>query len=203
MSLQDSERRLCRLFCAVVLGRWDEVERLRRAAPPGEPNRAWREALLQAHMFCGFPRAVEAYAVLQQAGGLGRIEPDEVLAEADQPERGRRLFERVYQTDATAIRAQLEAAHPDFAAWVEGHAYGRILARPGLPADRRELLAVCALAALGQGRQLASHVRGSLRCGATRDELRETLEAVADLLSEERLERARSVLEHFASPTGP
>ena len=49
----------------------------------------------------------------------------------------------------------------------------------GLGADRRELLAVCALAALGQERQLASHVRGAVRCGATADEVRSALDAVA------------------------
>ena len=200
MSLTDTERRICRLFCALVLSRWDEVRRLRREAPQGEPNRAWREAVLQAHVFCGFPRAVEAYTVLRNAGGLGALEPDEVLAETDQPERGRALFDRVYQGDSAQIRAALEDGHPDFAAWIEGHAYGRVLTRPGLSADRRELLAVCALAALGQDRQLAGHVRGSLRCGATRDELREALEVVADLVREERMERARIVLEHFMSP---
>jgi 4-carboxymuconolactone decarboxylase len=189
---------LARLFVACVLGRWAEVEGLRRSAGPGEPDRAWREALLQVHVFAGFPRAVEAYGVLAAAGGLGELERGEMLAEAEQPQRGRELFERVYAADAPRIRATLEAAHPDFARWIEGHAYGRILSRAGLDPASRELLAVCALAALGQDRQLASHVRGSLRCGATRAELEGALEAVADLIAPERLERARAVLAYFA-----
>ena len=55
-----------------------------------------------------------------------------------------------------------------------------------------------ALAALGQDRQLASHVRGSLRCGATRADIETVLDAVADLIEPERLERARAVLAFFA-----
>ena len=95
------------------------------------------------------------------------------------------------------MRAALAAGHPDFADFVLGHAYGRVLARPGLAADRRELLAVAALAALGQDRQLASHARGAVRCGGTSEQVRAAVEAVADLLRPERHERARRVLVRF------
>ena len=47
MSLSDSERRLLRLFTAAVLGRFDEVVRVRQQAGAGEPDRRWREAVLQ------------------------------------------------------------------------------------------------------------------------------------------------------------
>lgn len=197
MSLSDKERRLARLFTAVVLGKWEELARIRAQAGPGEPDRAWREAILQAHLFCGFPRVVEALGVLAEAGGLGRAGPEEILGEGDQPARGRELFERVYAQESDKVRAILEGGHPDFAAWIEGHAYGRVLTRPGLEADRREILAVAGLAALGQDRQLAGHVRGARRCGASREELEAALDAVGDLIRPERLERARRVLERF------
>jgi 4-carboxymuconolactone decarboxylase len=192
--LSERDRRLVRLFAAIALGRWDEVERLRREAPPGEPDRAWREAVLQVHVFAGFPRAVEAYAVLAAAGGLGTLDEDEVLREADNPERGLELFERIYHPHAGAVRRILRSGHPDFEAWILGHAYGRLLSRPGLSADRRELLAVAALTALGQDRQLASHARGSLRCGATREELLDVLDELRGLAAPEYLDRARSVI---------
>jgi 4-carboxymuconolactone decarboxylase len=199
VGLSPLERRLVRLFACAVLGRFDELARSRRAAPPGEPNRAWREAMLQVHVFAGFPRAVETYGVLGAEGGLGELERDEVLSEPDRAARGRELFERIYQGDAPRIRAMLEAGHPDFAAWIEGHAYGRILSRPGLEPAQRELLAVAALAVLGQDRQLASHVRGALRCGATQDAVLEVLEVTRDLISAERAERVRDVLSHFSA----
>jgi|SRR5882672_7392871 len=198
MSLSDRDRRLSRLFVAVVVGDWDEVARLRSAAPSGEPDRAWRETVLQAHVFAGFPRVVEAYGVLGALGGLGEPAPDETLGESENAARGRELFERIYGDHAERVRDFLTRSHADFAAWIEGHAYGRVLTRPGLPADRRELLAVVALAALGQDRQLASHARGAVRCGATPAELREALEAVRDLVAAERHERALRVIEKFA-----
>jgi 4-carboxymuconolactone decarboxylase len=197
MALSEEERRLVRLFAAIVLGDWDEAARVRRSAPPGEPDRAWRETVLQTHVFAGFPRTVEAYGVLDAAGGLGKPDPDEALSETDQPARGRELFERIYAGHAQRVRESLASGHPDFAAWIEGHAYGRVLARPGLAPDRRELLAVVALAAFAQERQLASHVRGALRCGATAGDVREALDEARAVIGEERHGQARRIADRF------
>jgi 4-carboxymuconolactone decarboxylase len=193
-----TEQLLLRLTAAIVLGRWDEVQAVRASAPTGEPDRAWREAVLQVHLFSGIPRQLEAYEALERAGGLGAVGPEEALAEPDLPERGAGLFDRIYGAHAEAVRARIAAHHPDFARWVGGHAYGRVLTRPGLSARVRELLAVGALAALGQERQLASHARGAVACGATAEEVREAVEAVSPLLTEERLVKARQVVAHFA-----
>jgi alkylhydroperoxidase/carboxymuconolactone decarboxylase family protein YurZ len=194
VALDAHDRRLLLLSTAIVVGDWEALAALRRSAPSGEPDRAWREALLQAHLFAGFPRVVEALAVLGAEGGLGTPEHDEGRLEPDQFERGAALFERVYAAHAPRVRAFLRAGHPAFAAWVEGHAYGRVLTRPGLRPDRRELLAVAALAATDQDRQLASHARGSLRCGATADELAGALEVVRPLIGDARCDRALRIV---------
>lgn len=195
--LEPKDRRLLRLSTAIVLGAWQELRALRRAAPAGEPDRAWRECALQTHLFAGFPRLVQAWRVLDEEGGLGQPTSAEVEGGAHAAERGLELFERIYGDDAGAVRDLLGEHHPDFGAWILEHAYGRVLSRPGLAADRRELLACCALAALGQDRQLASHARGSLRCGARFEELEAAFETVADLIDPEHLQRARRVAERF------
>lgn len=197
MSLTDADRRLARLFAACVLGDWDEVRAQRAAAGPGEPDRRWREALLMVHVFAGVPRAVESYGVLDLAGGLGAIGPDET---AEPRAGGAELFGRIYAESKDDVAALLDRHHPLFARWVLDHAYGRVLARPGLAADRRELLACAALAVLGQERQLASHARGAVRCGATPAEVAAVVEAVADLADPGRIEDARTVVQRFARP---
>jgi alkylhydroperoxidase/carboxymuconolactone decarboxylase family protein YurZ len=197
-TLSDKDVRLVRLFAAIVLGRWDDVRALRLAAPPGEPDREWREAVLQVHLFAGVPRQVEAYEVLDAAGGLGPLDPGESLSAPAWVPRGEPLFRAIYGPNAPAVHTRLAHFHPDFADWVLGHAYGRVLARPGLTPARRELLAVSALAATGQDRQLASHARGAVACGATPDEARATVECIADWIRAEGLERARAVLARFA-----
>jgi hypothetical protein len=103
--LADGEVRLLRLFACAVLGRWDELAAARRAAPPGEPNRAWRETLLMVHVYAGAPRAVECHAVLARAGGLGTLDPGEVEGEVVPLERGEALFDAIYASSTIATRA--------------------------------------------------------------------------------------------------
>ena len=194
MALSEKDRTLLRLSVGIVLGEWELISSMRASAGEGEPDRAWREAVLQTHLFAGFPRVVEAFGVLAAAGGLGELEHGETRSDPDLYLHGRTLFARIYGDKAEVVRSNLHGYHPDFAAWIEGHAYGRVLARPGLAADRRELLAVACLAALGQDRQLASHARGALACGAEQAEVEAALDAVLDLIDAERMGRARRVV---------
>jgi 4-carboxymuconolactone decarboxylase len=200
MSASAQHLRLAQLFAAAVLGEWDTVRALRRAAPAGEPDRAWRETVLQVHVFAGFPRGVETYGVLAEEGGLGELGPDERLAEPEHFARADALFERIYADHAPRVRTLLHDAHPDFARWILGHAYGRVLTRPGLSAAQRELLAVVALAALGQERQLASHLRGAVRCGATPADLSATLESVRTIIGPTRCDAALALAARYATP---
>jgi 4-carboxymuconolactone decarboxylase len=191
MPLSDKDARLVRLFAAVVLGRWEELARLRREAPAGEPDRAWREAVLMSHLFAGFPRTVEAFEVLESAGGLGALDADELEGGGD----GRALFDRIYAELADGVRARLTGHHRELAGWIQDHAYGRVLSRSGLSADRRELLAVVALAVTRQDRQLMSHLRGAVRCGATPEEVSAALDVVSDLFDRDAI---RPLVERFA-----
>ena len=190
--LDEKAKRLARLFTAICLGEFEVVREIRRAAPTGEPDRAWREAVLQTHLFCGFPRLVQAYGVFDSEGGLGEPESDEYELEADTGARGTALFDEIYASAAEKMRARLSEFRPDFAAWVLEHAYGRVLSRPGLDPALRELLSVCVLAAMDQPAQFESHARGALRLGATHDELLSALDVATELAPAAHIERARS-----------
>jgi len=192
--------RLARLSVAIVLGQWEELRLLRRDAPAGEPDRAWREAVLQSHLFAGFPRVVEACGFLAAEGGLGATDQDEIESgnEDDALARGQAIFDQIYADQSGPVLGVMQGYHPQLPAWVVGHAYGKVLGRPGLKLETRELLAVASLAALGQDRQLASHVRGALRSGANALDLNGVLAAVAGQLPEDDLRRAERVVRRFA-----
>jgi 4-carboxymuconolactone decarboxylase len=195
--LSTKETRLIDLALAVTLRDATHLRALRLSAPEGEPDREWREALLQLHLFAGFPSVVEALRVLQQAGGLGQPGAAEAKWESDDFERGGELFAAIYGDNEAAVREQIAAGHPLFERWVLGHAYGRVLARDGLTPRMRELLAVACLSAQGLERQLASHVRGALALGASPEDVRETLACLAGRIDADRLARAHSVAERF------
>ena len=182
----------------IVLGRWKELEDLRRATPEAEIDWRWREAVLQTHLFGGFPRLVEAYGVLEKAGGCGQPGPEELESPQAIPS-GSQLFERIYGNHADSVKQTLHSYHPDFAAMIEEHAYARVLMREGLSAESRELLSVACLIALDQPRQLMSHARGARHCGAEMDQIREVLSSVRSIVGEEAANRAERVIERVAS----
>ncbi len=201
MALSEKEQRLVRLFVAVVLGDWSALLEVRAQAAADEPDRAWREAVLQAHLFAGFPRVVEACTRLSKAGGLGQPSPEELEAqtpESDRLEAGEAAFALIYEAQGPAVDAKLAEYHPDLRSWIIGHAYGRTLSRGGLSLRFRELLAVAALAVTGQERQMASHTRGAIRVGASAEEVFAVVELVEPSMSEPQRERARWVLQRFA-----
>ena len=139
MTLDAKTARLARLCAHLVLGDWDGLAAERRQAPDGEPDREWREAVLQGHLFAGFPRAVQASVELDKAGGLGTPEPDEIEGPAPDPARGRALFDTIYAQRADDVRAVLANAHPDFATWSRSRCWrrrARTVNSPAMPAAR-------------------------------------------------------------------
>jgi alkylhydroperoxidase/carboxymuconolactone decarboxylase family protein YurZ len=142
------------------------------------PRAELEECLLQAVLFCGFPRVVTAFEQLTAAWpaasppGGGGVPADERRA------AGSALFAAIYGKNDAAVRGLLASFHGEFHDFVLEAAYGRILARPGLSPLRRELLAVGLLAAQDQRRQFLAHARGALAFGADRLQLREVLATV-------------------------
>jgi len=197
VTITEKDRALLRLSVAIILGRWDVLRETRLAAAE-PPDRAWREAVLQTHLFAGYPRVVESCRRLAEAGGLGEPGPEELEPTAEDFAAGRVLFDRIYGANAPDVRDELASYHPALARWIAGHAYGRVLTRPGLSPALRELLSVACLAALRQERQLASHVRGAVSCGAEPREVRDALVAVEDLVDLSAMPSLPRILDQFA-----
>ncbi len=137
------------------------------------------EMLLQAVLFCGFPRVVTAFEHFESTWpATTPPAATELPTPAEQAARGRALFDRIYGKNAEAVRAMLGRFHPDFQSFVLEAAYGRILARSGLAPRVRELVALAALVAADQKRQFAGHARGAQHLGATRREIEEVVRTV-------------------------
>jgi 4-carboxymuconolactone decarboxylase len=85
------------------------------------------------------------------------------------------IRDEIWGEDGEAIAQALEEADPDLARYVQSFAYDEVMARPGLDARTRELLAITALTALGAPNELTTHIEGALRVGASEREVRETI----------------------------
>ncbi|NJK90159.1 MAG: carboxymuconolactone decarboxylase family protein [Myxococcales bacterium] len=184
-----------RLFASWVDGDDSRARSILRAGTGLEPL-ALREAALMVHLFAGFPRMLEAFATIEAQRPEWLVaDVSELRPETSPPfAAGEETFGLVYGSTALAVRARLEKLHPEAAAWVLGHAYGRVLSRPGLSLLDRELLAVASLVVLRAESQLKSHVRGAIRCGASPDLVGRVVESLVHHVDSERLAWARQLV---------
>ena len=195
----DTKRRawLTRLGAAAAGGRADLLDGLfPEALAGGVPVADLKETILQAVLFAGYPRAIDAFGRLERClsgADAPRVEPDAGDIEA----RGRALFSKIYGENTDRVLGKLRRFHPDFERAILRDAYGRVLARPFLPVLERELVAVAMLAALELPRPLHAHVRGCARVGATHEQIHAAIDAAKGIASAEALARAHAVARSF------
>lgn len=183
------------LGCVAAAGAVGARDLLRRslalATSLGATDAAQRETLLMLVPYAGYPRALAALA----AAGLGPAPDAGEIAAAQRADAGRRAFDQVYGPTAGRVLEGLARLDPRLPAWTLEHAYGRVLARPGLALLERELLAVSLLTALGGLEDpLLGHMRGARRLGASAAEVGAMIDAVAPELGEQRRAAARALL---------
>lgn len=179
---------LVRVSVSVAAGETGGLRRALREAVEADVRPARiEEALLQTHLFLGFPAALEALREWRSVRE-GSGDAPAVARASDPPEarrkRGRRLCRRVYGENYEPLRRSVRRLHPDIDRWMIEEGYGKVLARPGLDLVSRELCVVAILTVERRERQLHSHLRGALNAGASPREVEEALalalEAVGD-----------------------
>jgi alkylhydroperoxidase/carboxymuconolactone decarboxylase family protein YurZ len=134
-----------------------------------------REAILQTHLFAGYPRALNALAAFKDACKAagnplsGEIKLRSTPLEAEDMavfrQRGGKLFAMLYGNIAPKIDQIARDGSPDLGEWALVEGYGRVLARDVLKPQQRSLCIVAALMPLDVLPQLKGHVQGALNLG--------------------------------------
>ena len=73
------------------------------------------------------------------------------------------------------LTSQVAEVAPDFARMAIEFPFGDLYSRDGLDIQKREIVAIAALASLGHANQLRMHVAAALQLGVTRSEIVEIL----------------------------
>jgi 4-carboxymuconolactone decarboxylase len=155
------------------------------------------EVVLQSYLFCGFPRALNAAREWRRVAGVrapASDESDDIALASEFRARGEQTCAAVYGDMYDKLRLNVRDLHPALDAWMVVDGYGKVLSRPGLDLERRELCVVAACAAMGQDRQLHSHLHGALNVGASPEAINATIEAIAELIGAEPARSARLLL---------
>jgi 4-carboxymuconolactone decarboxylase len=195
--LDDATRTLVQLGAAVAAGDEATVRYWLSEAAREVPQLQVEELLLQSYLFCGFPRALNAtreWRRVSQRLAPDSDEAEDVALAEEWRARGEQTCALVYGEMYERLRLNVRDLHPALDTWMVVDGYGKVLGRPGLDLQRRELCIVAACAAMGQDRQLHSHLRGALNVGVDPSALRDTLEALAGLIGAERVRSAQLLL---------
>jgi 4-carboxymuconolactone decarboxylase len=195
--LDGATRVLVQLSAAIAAGDEAMIRSWLLQAARDVPPLHVEELLLQSYLFCGFPRALNAtreWRRVSQRAAPASDEAEDVLLGEEWRERGEQTCAAVYDGMYEKLRLNVRDLHPALDSWMVVDGYGKVLSRPGLDLRRRELCIVSACAAMGQDRQLHSHLRGALNVGVEPAALSEALDALADLVGADHVRSARLLL---------
>jgi 4-carboxymuconolactone decarboxylase len=195
--LDDATRVLVQLSAAIAASDEATVRFWLLQAARDVPPLHVEELVLQSYLFCGFPRALNAareWRRVSQRSAPASDETEDVALAEEWRERGELTCAAVYGNMYEKLRLNVRDLHPALDSWMVVDGYGKVLSRPGLDLERRELCIVAACAAMGQDRQLHSHLRGSLNVGVDPAALGEALDAVAGLIGADRARSAQLLL---------
>jgi len=179
--LSPVQEALVRVSASLATRNAGEIRTALEAAACCADSSAVDEVVLQAHLFVGFPDALNALILWREIvpRAASHDEPEDA---AVWEERGAEVCERVYGVNYPKLRANVGALHPDFDRWMLVGGYGRVIGRAGLDLATRELCIAALLAVWGAPRQLHSHLRGALNVGATEAQVERAVEIGCGML---------------------
>jgi len=133
-----------------------------------------REAVYQCAPFIGFPRTLNAVAVVNEvvtARGIDLPLPNQATTtEEDRFEAGRAIQIPIYGDEiAESVAGLPEPYREAVPRFLTAFGFGDFYTRTGLDVPTRELLILCLLVTLGQATQIRAHVIGNLRLGNSKD----------------------------------
>jgi 4-carboxymuconolactone decarboxylase len=159
------------------------------------------EILLQGHLFCGYPKAIESFFAFKEVIDSNRINPDAFINHDKEwdlslyKKRGYETARQIYGANFDLVLGSIKKLSPELARGMIYEGYGRIISRKGLDLPARELAIVAVLTVNYMPRQLYSHIRGAKNAGATRSQVKAVIEQCRMYLTPEIIANALSVLE--------
>ena len=195
--LDEATRALVQLSAVIAAGDEASLRSSLAHASRVTPAMHVEELVLQSYLFCGFPRALNAAREWRRVAPVPAPTSDEAedfsLAE-EWRERGEITCAAVYGPMYEKLRLNVRDLHPALDAWMVVEGYGKVLGRPGLDLQRRELCIVAACAGTGQDRQLHSHLHGALNVGVDVTVVSAAIDALQEIIGDARVRSVRLLL---------
>ncbi len=127
-------------------------------------EKAMEEAILQTLLFAGFPKTIEALKQLRKHFPVKHTSMDV----DDQKQAGEKTSGIIYGKYRSKLKAVMDDLHPALTKWMIEDGYGRILSRPGLSLQEREIAVLASLMTSGMINQFRAHIRGAMYAGISK-----------------------------------
>ena len=204
MSLTPAEAALVEVSAALSGRSPSSIHAALRSARDVADPVAVEEALLQSYLFLGYPAALNGLAAWREISGLAAPEALEARPSlAAWSERGAGVCRTVYGGQYERLKANVRRLQPEMERWMIVEGYGKVLARPGLALELRELCIVALLTVQDVPRQLYSHLRGALNAGSTPERVEAALAIAGGFAPETAAERAGTVWREVRDRSSP
>lgn len=159
------------------------------------------EALLQGHLFCGYPKAIESFIILRETlAELNITRPRRPASPYGQRRNslkasGLSLARRIYGRNFDLVYRNINDLSPELAEGMIAEGYGRIISRKGLDIKARELAIISTLTVADMPRQLYSHIRGAVNVGAGPAQIAEAIGLCRLFIDPDSVKRALQIFE--------
>ena len=156
-----------------------------------------KEVILQNYLFCGFPNAIEGLILLQKYVDRHSVSDENYIEKRTHEEiqrDGISLCKKIYGKNFDKLMGNMQKLSVNLHQWMISEGYGKVLSRPILNPQERELCIISTLITLQRERQLISHIRGAQNAGASEEEIRETILSLEPILNTRIYTKAQKVL---------
>lgn len=162
------------------------------------PYTALYEALLQIHLFSGYPASIEGLSLLQEVYNEKPAAIEEYNVQLFK-QRGEKLCRDIYTTVFEKMNKRMHSFSPELSEWMIIDGYGKTLSRANLDIQTRELINICILSLGKWKQQVISHIRGALHVGVEIHDIEEAIECLQAEQTNEAYAFAQEMLKEFRS----
>jgi 4-carboxymuconolactone decarboxylase len=162
------------------------------------PYTSLYEALLQIHLFSGYPASIEGLSLLQEVYNEKPAAIEEYNVQLFK-QRGEKLCRDIYTTVFEKMNKRMHSFSPELSEWMIIDGYGKTLSRANLDIQTRELINICILSLGKWKQQVISHIRGALHVGAKIHDIEEAIECLQTEQTNEAYAFAKEMLKEFRS----
>ncbi len=184
---------LSRIASCCSSKQFKELDNLLKENITVNPTRIY-EVLLQLYLFNGFPATIESLKVFKSHFPEYKTINEQYNVKLFE-KRGIINCKSVYTNNYDKLQQNIDNLSPDLAEWMIIEGYGKVMGRPELSMQERELINVAMLCTNFSEHQLYSHIKGSLNTGSDKEIVSEVIKSTVDYNGQSNIEKALEMLQ--------